>query len=76
MANGTWSVDVNSGYGNDNNLPGNYLAPGNQTVVISNDNGTANFTALLLTRRSFVESINAAHFARIKYPKAQSKYKL
>jgi hypothetical protein len=48
VANGTWSVWVNSG-GGGNSLPGNYLSPANQSVVISNNNGTANFTTLLAT---------------------------
>ncbi|MGO8929577.1 MAG: hypothetical protein ACLQU3_22145 [Limisphaerales bacterium] len=48
VADGTWTVGVNSGGGGDS-LPGNYLAPANQTVVISNNNATVNFTALLPT---------------------------
>jgi hypothetical protein len=53
VANGTWTVSVNTGGGNDK-LPGNYLSPANQSglsqsVVISNNNGTANFTAILAT---------------------------
>jgi len=46
VANGTWTVGVNSGGGGDS-LPGNYLSPANQSVLIANNNGTANFTALL-----------------------------
>jgi hypothetical protein len=46
VANGTWTVGVSSGGGGDS-LPGNYLAPANQTVVISNNNATVNFTTLL-----------------------------
>jgi len=46
--NGTWTVGVNT-YGSVNALPGNYLSPPNQTVVIYNDNGTANFTAIPTT---------------------------
>ncbi len=51
VANGTWSVGVNncSDCGSGDSLPGNYLQPQNQTVVISNNNGTANFTAPLAT---------------------------
>jgi uncharacterized GH25 family protein len=45
VANGTWSVAVNTGGGSDN-LPGNYVCSSSQTVVISNNNGTANFSAL------------------------------
>jgi hypothetical protein len=45
VANGTWSVAVNTGGGSDS-LPGNYVCSSSQTVVISNNNGTANFTAL------------------------------
>ena len=36
--------------GDSDPLPVNYLRPGNQTVVISNNNGTANFTALPATQ--------------------------
>jgi hypothetical protein len=46
VANGTWTVGVNSG-GGGSSLPGNYFAPANQSVVIANNNGTANFTTLL-----------------------------
>ena len=45
VANGTWSVGVNSCYSCGNGLPPGYFPPNNQTVVISNNNGTANFTA-------------------------------
>jgi hypothetical protein len=45
VANGTWTVGVNTGGGSDS-LPANYLSPQNQTVVIANNNGTANFTAV------------------------------
>jgi hypothetical protein len=48
VANGTWTVGVNSG-GGDDSLPGNYLDPANQSVVISNNNVTANFIAILAT---------------------------
>jgi hypothetical protein len=44
VANGTWSVSVNNGEAGDA-LPGNYVCPPNQTLVIANNNGTANFTA-------------------------------
>ena len=46
VANGTWTVGVNSGGGGDS-LPSNYLSPPQQTVVISNKDGTANFTTLV-----------------------------
>jgi outer membrane protein assembly factor BamB len=49
VANGTWTVGVSSG-GGDDSLPGNYLCPANQSVVIANNNATANFTALSATR--------------------------
>jgi hypothetical protein len=45
VANGTWTVDVNSGGGD--RLPSNYISPSQQTVVISNSDATVNFTALL-----------------------------
>ena len=48
VANGTWTVGVNSGGGGDS-LSENYLAPANQSVVISNNNATVNFTAILAT---------------------------
>jgi hypothetical protein len=48
VANGTWTVGVNSGGGGDS-LSGNYLAPTNQSVVISSNNATVNFTAILAT---------------------------
>ena len=44
VGNGTWDVYVNS-YGGDGSLSGNYLPPADQTVVIANNNGIANFTA-------------------------------
>ena len=43
-ANGTWTVGVSSCGDCSDSLPGNYLIPPNQTVVISDNNGTANFT--------------------------------
>ena len=46
--NGTWTVGVNLG-GCGDCLPDSYLCPLTQSVVISNNNGTANFTALLAT---------------------------
>jgi hypothetical protein len=49
VANGTWTVGVNTGGGSDS-LPANYLSPQNQTVVIANNNGTANFTAVPTTQ--------------------------
>ena len=45
VANGTWTVGVNTGGGGDS-LPSNYFSPADQTVIIANNNGTANFTAL------------------------------
>jgi Putative Ig domain len=60
VANGTWSVGVNSGGGGDS-LPGSYLSPANQTVVIANDNGTANFTTLLATNQISGYVTNAAN---------------
>jgi hypothetical protein len=48
VANGNWTVGVNSGGGGDS-LPGNYLCSVNQSVVISNNNAVVNFTALLAT---------------------------
>ena len=50
VANGTWSVGV-SGGGGDDSLPGNYLSLANQLVVITNNNGTVNFTALSATNQ-------------------------
>jgi hypothetical protein len=48
VANGTWSVSVVCQGGNDslNNILGfgNYQCPGGQGVIISNNNGSANFT--------------------------------
>lgn len=43
---GTWTLGVSTCSGCGNGLPGNYLAPANQSVVITNNNGAANFTAL------------------------------
>ena len=50
IANGTWSVGVNSG-GGGNSLPTNYICSTSQSIVISNNNATANFTALLATNQ-------------------------
>jgi hypothetical protein len=47
VINGTWTVGVSSGGGGSHNLPSDYLEPQNQTVVVSNDNVTADFTAVL-----------------------------
>jgi len=48
VANGTWSVSVSCQGGNDslNNILGfgNYQCPGSQGIIISNNNGSANFT--------------------------------
>jgi hypothetical protein len=49
VANGTWTVGVNNSPTVGTSLPGNYLCPANQLVVIANNNGTANFTAILAT---------------------------
>jgi hypothetical protein len=49
VANGTWTVGVNSSRNGGTSLPENYLCPANQSVVIANNNGTANFTAILAT---------------------------
>ncbi|HZR17378.1 MAG TPA: putative Ig domain-containing protein [Verrucomicrobiae bacterium] len=51
VGNGTWSVSVNCGGGNDglDNLLGNgsYQCPANQNVTINNNAGSANFTVQL-----------------------------
>jgi hypothetical protein len=47
VVNGTWTVGISTCSGCSDGLPSNYLDPPNQTLVISNDNGTADFTALL-----------------------------
>jgi hypothetical protein len=47
--NGTWTVNVSSG-GDSNPLPGNYLCPASQSVVIFNNNSTNNFTAIPTTQ--------------------------
>jgi hypothetical protein len=60
VVNGTWTVNVSSG-GDSNPLPGNYLCPASQTLVISNNNGTANFTALLATNMISGYVTNAAN---------------
>ena len=60
VANGTWSVGVNSGGGGDS-LPGSYLSPANQTVLIANNTGTANFTTLLATNQISGYVTNAAN---------------
>ncbi len=46
VANGTWTVGVSTCGDCSDGLPGGYLSPGNQSVGITNSNGTANFTAL------------------------------
>ena len=48
VGNGTWSVGLNLG-GCGDCLPANYLCPPTQSVVISNNNGTANFAVLFAT---------------------------
>jgi hypothetical protein len=50
VGNGAWTVGVNCGDG-DHNLGSQYLCPDTQTVNIANNNGTANFTALLAPSR-------------------------
>ena len=57
VINGTWTVGVETGGGSDG-LPLNYLQPGNQTVVISNNNGTANFTAIPATSNYITGNVN------------------
>jgi hypothetical protein len=64
VANGTWSVGVNSGGGGDS-LPGSYLSPANQSEVIANNNGTANFTTLLATNQISGYVTNAANLQPI-----------
>jgi hypothetical protein len=47
VANGTWIVSLNCNGGSDsleNILSGNFQCPNNATIVISNNNATANFT--------------------------------
>ena len=46
VANGTWTVGISTCSDCNDGLPGGYLSPANQSVVIANNNGTANFTAL------------------------------
>jgi hypothetical protein len=46
VGNGTWNVSVSCGTGN-HSLSSDYLCPGSQPVTINNNNGTADFTALL-----------------------------
>ncbi len=48
VGNGTWTVQICSGEDSDP-LPGNYLCSQSQSAVISNNNATNNFTALLAT---------------------------
>jgi hypothetical protein len=45
VANGVWNVGVNCGGGSDSLTTLGYLCVTNQTVTISNNNGTANFIA-------------------------------
>jgi len=59
-ANGTWTIGVNTCGDCGDGLPGNYLSPENQSVVISNNNGTANFTTLLVTNQITGYLTNAA----------------
>jgi hypothetical protein len=46
VCNGPWQIGLSCGGGGDN-LGDQYLCPDSQTVNIANNNGTANFTALL-----------------------------
>ncbi len=48
VINGTWSVFISSGGGG---LGSDYLVPPSQTIVISNNNATANFVAVLAPYR-------------------------
>ena len=59
VINGNWMVGVEQGGGNG--LPGNYLAPANQSLLIANNNGTANFTTLLATNQISGYVTNAAN---------------
>jgi hypothetical protein len=47
---GTWQVGVNSCTDCGESLPGNYLDPQYQTVVVTSSNATANFIAVLATQ--------------------------
>ncbi len=47
VANGTWTVGVSTCGNCGDGLPGNYLAPAAQSVVIANNNSSLNFTAPL-----------------------------
>ncbi|MGD0261919.1 MAG: hypothetical protein ABSD29_19290 [Verrucomicrobiota bacterium] len=49
VANGTWYVGIETCTDCSDGLPGNYLGPPTQTVVISNNNGKAYFAALPAT---------------------------
>jgi len=48
VPNGVWMVGVNIG-GGGNSLPAGYICSTNQTLVVSNQNATANFLALAAT---------------------------
>lgn len=45
VANGTWDVGVSTCSNCGDGLPGNYLAPASQSVVIANNNSVLNFVA-------------------------------
>ena len=49
VGSGSWTVGINAG-GTGDSLPDSYLCPQSQTVVIANNNGTANFTAIPTTQ--------------------------
>jgi hypothetical protein len=46
VASGSWDVGVDSGGGGDS-LPSNYFPPADQTITITNNNATVNFTAIV-----------------------------
>jgi len=49
VGSGSWTVGINAS-GTGDSLPSSYLCPQNQTVVIANNNGAANFTAMQTTQ--------------------------
>ena len=67
VCNGTWDVSVDS-YGGDESLPGNYLAPPDQTAVISNNQAVVNFTAtlppFLVTTTALPNGTNGAAYSQ------------
>jgi hypothetical protein len=71
VANGTWTVGLN-GNGGENSLDdllggGNYQSPANQTVVIANNNGTANFTVELYGGITFITTSLPAGEVNVYY---------